>query len=468
MSTTFVILLLLLLVVRPLDTSTESSRWTVPLSSILLVQPASSLEGPGHHHILDIISSAPLGNAHGVPESREDFCFVSFGCWGGHNLRTQKKVAKVMGALCDDMANKKHTEANSSRQSVRFVLAAGDNFYKAGVQSVSDVRFQSTYEGVYQHPALVSVPWLMALGNHDYRGNVDAQVEYTNHSRRWFLPHRYYAVEAYRQRITPGVEMVMEVYVLDATLLERCHNNGDRHIRCTDGNAQRHWLEETLQASKRQQGNSVVVRILVCHYPLFANGPHVNHRWLVEWLEPLIDQYSIPLYINADNHYMQVSRKKVETSSTLFVNSGGGGGYARHLPSHKGYHRNQHSIFESLTDGVFVHCLSSAEHSVVLSTVGFNDDREKVFEALQQFPVAKGVAPRTAGKAQRDDNLGLIVPLGIALAMLLGIAYWTTKLFRRQGLKFYCRSLMHLIHLMFFSLTGRKKSKREVFPHDEG
>jgi acid phosphatase len=73
------------------------------------------------------------------------------------------------------------------------VLALGDNFYQSGVASVDDPLWKSVYEDVYTHPAL-NVPWHVALGNHDYRGNPQAQVDYTARHTRWSMPARYYQV----------------------------------------------------------------------------------------------------------------------------------------------------------------------------------------------------------------------------------------------------------------------------------
>lgn len=34
--------------------------------------------------------------------------------------------------------------------------------------------------------------WYMVLGNHDHYGNASAEIDYTNHSDRWYLPNYYY------------------------------------------------------------------------------------------------------------------------------------------------------------------------------------------------------------------------------------------------------------------------------------
>ncbi len=65
----------------------------------------------------------------------------------------------------------------------KFVVAVGDNFYEDGVASVTDPHWQNSFEKVYTAPSL-QVPWWAVLGNHDYHGNCDAQIEYTHSPKR--------------------------------------------------------------------------------------------------------------------------------------------------------------------------------------------------------------------------------------------------------------------------------------------
>ena len=49
----------------------------------------------------------------------------------------------------------------------------------------------TNYELIYSHPELM-IDWFPILGNHEYRGNTQAVLDYTNVSRRWSMPGRYY------------------------------------------------------------------------------------------------------------------------------------------------------------------------------------------------------------------------------------------------------------------------------------
>eukprot|EP00760_Papus_ankaliazontas_P028309 PhM_4_TR3632/c0_g1_i1/m.27715/K14379/ACP5; tartrate-resistant acid phosphatase type 5 len=226
---------------------------------------------------------------------------------------------------------------------VRFVVGAGDNFYKKGVTSVDDERFQSTFEKVYSAPSLASLRFYHALGNHDYRGNFFAQVNYTQRSSRWYMPHTYYS------EVVPLANLQVLLVVLDVPLLERCAVNPPGSKRCWDGGRQMSWLRSTLE-----ENVNIKWKFVVGHYPIHANGPHVNHRWLADPLKAMFREFGVSMYINADNHYVQVCR----ADGVDFVNSGGGAGYLRHKPADKGYKEDPASLFIHLADGPVLHCLS--------------------------------------------------------------------------------------------------------------
>ena len=65
-----------------------------------------------------------------------------------------------------------------------------------GVKSVDDPLFRLYFEQPYDTPHLAYLPWYVVLGNHDYNGNTQAQVDYsTERGRRWHLPNEYYRVD---------------------------------------------------------------------------------------------------------------------------------------------------------------------------------------------------------------------------------------------------------------------------------
>ena len=102
--------------------------------------------------------------------------FITFGDWGREGKYGQQETADVMG---------KYAEANNTD----FILVLGDNFYPTGVKDVNDPHWKISFEDVYTASSL-QIPWFVTLGNHDYGGNVQAQIDYSALSSRWNLPAR--------------------------------------------------------------------------------------------------------------------------------------------------------------------------------------------------------------------------------------------------------------------------------------
>ncbi|MFN4985959.1 MAG: metallophosphoesterase, partial [Ignavibacteria bacterium] len=99
------------------------------------------------------------------------FSFLIVGDWGTGGA-LQKRVAKGMMSV-------------SKASGARFVLSTGDNIYPSGVSSASDPQWKTKYESIYQG---LNLPWWSVLGNHDHRGNVDAQIAYAGTNKLWNMP----------------------------------------------------------------------------------------------------------------------------------------------------------------------------------------------------------------------------------------------------------------------------------------
>ena len=74
-------------------------------------------------------------------------------------------------------------------------LTLGDNFYPRGVKSFDDPHWQNEW---HRHYDRLGIRFYPTLGNHDYQGNPQIQVDYTNHpdNKSWRMPDRYYTFTA--------------------------------------------------------------------------------------------------------------------------------------------------------------------------------------------------------------------------------------------------------------------------------
>ena len=75
---------------------------------------------------------------------------------------------------------------------IEFVAALGDTHHFDGVASVNDPLWMTNYETIYSHPELM-IDWFPVCGNHEYIGNTQAVIDYSNISRRWNMPSHSYS-----------------------------------------------------------------------------------------------------------------------------------------------------------------------------------------------------------------------------------------------------------------------------------
>lgn len=202
---------------------------------------------------------------------------------------------------------------------VRFVVSTGDNFYENGVSSVTDPAWKASFEDVYSAPTLLRVPWIVALGNHDYRGNVDAQIEYSKSSPRWRMPGRSFTV-----RETAGDGTRVEFFVLDTTPFLASYRSfvSRTNVAGQDPAAQLRWLAGSLAASAADW------KIVVGHHPIHSCGPHGDSAELVRDVLPVLARFRVAVYLNGHEHGLE----HLESGGIHFLTSGGGSEVTRVSP----------------------------------------------------------------------------------------------------------------------------------------
>ncbi|XP_064606154.1 tartrate-resistant acid phosphatase type 5-like [Liolophura sinensis] len=181
-----------------------------------------------------------------------------------------------------------------------FILSLGDNFYSSGVQTVDDIRFRETFEKVFTHP-LLSVPWYIIAGNHDHRGNVQAQIDYTQASKRWYFPDFNYVKAVSLPDGTAELTMVFIDTVLLCGITDM-YFPGQAPINAEDEELADEiwsWLEAQLQQSRSEY------LLVVGHYPVLSVGYHGTTLCLVQRLRPLLFQYNVSAYLAGHDHNLQ-------------------------------------------------------------------------------------------------------------------------------------------------------------------
>lgn len=220
---------------------------------------------------------------------------------GRNGYYDQKPIAELMGTMAEEIGPE-------------FVLATGDIHHFEGVRSVSDPLWMTNYELIYSHPELM-IDWFPVLGNHEYRGNTQAVMDYSSVSRRWTMPSRYYT-KVFKEEGTS----VRIVWVDTAPLIDKYREESDTYPDACkqDMNKQLAWIDSVLTASKEDWV------IVAGHHPVYAETPkdESERSNLQERLDPILRRHKVDLYICGHIHNFQHIRRP-NSSIDYVVNSAG-------------------------------------------------------------------------------------------------------------------------------------------------
>jgi acid phosphatase len=243
--------------------------------------------------VLLSIASAAAANAFPSGNSSADeagFNFLVVGDWGRGGTNHQREVAEQMGRAGETLGS-------------RCVISVGDNFYEEGVQSAGDPQWQSSFENIYTARSL-QVPWFAVLGNHDYLGSPQAQIDYSKGSPRWRMPSRYYKVAG----VDLGVP-ALDVYFIDTSPLvheyrQPVHGKIAENIAGQDVAAQLLWLDRELGESHAP------CKLVVGHHTIYSGGSaHGNTPETIKLLDPILRKHAVKAYINGHDHDLQHIRR---------------------------------------------------------------------------------------------------------------------------------------------------------------
>ena len=167
---------------------------------------------------------------------------------GRNGYYDQKPIAELMGKMAESI-------------DIEFVVAAGDVHHFEGVRSVQDPLWMTNYELVYSHPDLM-LPWYPIMGNHEYRGNTQAVLDYSNISARWEMPGRYYTKVMEEDGAT--IRLVM---IDTSPLLDKYRKDTEKYPDACkqDIDKQLAWLDSVLTSAKEDWV------MVVGHHPIYAD-----------------------------------------------------------------------------------------------------------------------------------------------------------------------------------------------------
>ena len=168
---------------------------------------------------------------------------------GRNGYYDQKPIAELMGTMAETVG-------------IECVVAAGDVHHFEGVRSTQDPLWMTNYELIYSHPELM-LDWYPVCGNHEYRGNTQAVVDYTGVSRRWEMPAKYYTKVIEDDGVT-----VRLVFVDTTPMIDKYRKDTEKYPDAGKEDIQKQlaWVDQTLTDAKEDWV------IVIGHHPIYAQS----------------------------------------------------------------------------------------------------------------------------------------------------------------------------------------------------
>ena len=214
---------------------------------------------------------SPINTLIETPGDGSSIRLLAFGDWGQAGAQWEQTLNLIRKRSHND-----------------HVLLLGDNFYPSGVESELDPKWSQFTDlaSVWAAPSFLAI-----LGNHDYEGSVDAQVQ----APGWVMPQEYY----FKRIVKGGINVCL--WALDTNRF---------------ANRQVKWLAASVTA---EQG--CTFKIAMGHHPIVTGGMYFKHsttRNMHAKLFPLLNGFN--MYISGHEHMSQVLRDP--ETGMLFVIAG--------------------------------------------------------------------------------------------------------------------------------------------------
>lgn len=187
---------------------------------------------------------------------------------------------------------------------LNFMITVGDNFYEDGVKSVDDPMFQSAFVDVYSGPAL-QVPTYASLGNHDHKGNVQAQIDYSAKNKNWIMPARYYT---FTRTLGDGTKAAF--FAIDTDPIKKK----------ADVTAQIAWLDQELGKSDARW------KFVFGHHPLYSHSARdreAERKTMRDAIEEILVKHKVDAFFAGHDHTLEMPKT---VKGVAHVISGGGAG----------------------------------------------------------------------------------------------------------------------------------------------
>ncbi|XP_015868030.3 purple acid phosphatase 3-like [Ziziphus jujuba] len=224
------------------------------------------------------------------------------GDWGRKGNYNQSEVAFQMGIVGEKL-------------DIDFVISTGDNFYDDGLTGVDDPAFEDSFTKIYTAPSLQK-QWYNVLGNHDYRGDVEAQLSpvLRKLDSRWICL-RSFIVDT----------EIAEFFFVDTTpFANKYFTDPEDHVYDWKGiSPRKKYLSNLLKdVDSALKESTAKWKFVVGHHTMKSAGHHGNTVEIIKQLLPILEANDVDLYINGHDHLLQHISSL--DSPIQFLTSGGG------------------------------------------------------------------------------------------------------------------------------------------------
>ena len=244
-------------------------------------------------------SNAQRKSVEDLPKLSE-FNFIIANDLGRNGYYDQKPIAKTMGEWAE-------------KASIKFVAAAGDIHHFNGVASVTDPLWLTNYELIYSDPNLM-LDWYPVCGNHEYRGNTQATLDYSKISRRWVMPSKYYTLV---KKVNKNTSIRL-VFIDTTPMIDKYRNNPEEYPDACkqDYKAQLHFIDSVLTVSTEKW------KIVIGHHPIYAYTPkdESERMDMQSRLDPILRKNKVDFYVCGHIHNFQHIQQP-NSPVNYFVNS---------------------------------------------------------------------------------------------------------------------------------------------------
>jgi len=230
------------------------------------------------------LNAQSLVNPERLPDSSLNFMVASD--MGRRGVSEQKNIATLMGQ-----------EADFNR--ISFIAVPGDPIHDNGVKSTEDSEWKDKFENIYTAPSLMTLPWFVVAGNHEYHGSVQAIMDYSKISKRWKAPARYFSFE--KNLDSKGTKCLF-VFIDTAPLIDKYRDDkGYSDAGKQDIDKELKWLDSTLVSSNDRW------KIVLGHHPVYADTQKdINERANMEKrVGVILENRKVDFYICGHIHNFQ-------------------------------------------------------------------------------------------------------------------------------------------------------------------